>query len=283
MWKNTVELDRPQMTNWCTRIACWVTKDTYVYTRWKHVILIAFQLQQLLHEHASVLRYTYIACLVSLKIVVDSDAVPRNLNCFSSHVVSFLLLYTVLTNMTQNLLSFAITACHVWYLYYMYFLLRIMAYRNARNYVICTFGLLVTVVKVPVVWGRSEITEWRMEGCRLKDCFVLQNVGWSRSWREILKKVWCGFDLASSIICGNKMPTRCNRLIFIADLIACSTCFGHHYAHHQELGCVSGLRAARKPDTQPSAPHYTDNLKTKHQIRQTATTCIILSSSWWWA
>jgi len=22
---------------------------------------------------------------------------------------------------------------------------------------------------------------------------------------------------------------------FVADLIACSTCFGHHYAHHQEL------------------------------------------------
>ena len=66
------------------------------------------------------------------------------------------------------------------------------------------------------------------------------------------------------------MPTRCNRRIFIADLIAFSTCFGHHYAHHQELesiiqvvaachiwclvfklsawfgaeGCVSGLRAA---------------------------------------
>jgi hypothetical protein len=49
--------------------------------------------------------------------------------------------------------------------------------------------------------------------------------------------------------------------IFIADLIACSTCFGHDYAHHQELesiiqvvaACyVSGLRAAaaaRKPDT----------------------------------
>ena len=25
---------------------------------------------------------------------------------------------------------------------------------------------------------------------------------------------------------------------FIADLIACSTCFGHHYAHHQELKSV---------------------------------------------
>ena len=23
--------------------------------------------------------------------------------------------------------------------------------------------------------------------------------------------------------------------VFIADLIACSTCFGHHYSHHQEL------------------------------------------------
>ena len=26
--------------------------------------------------------------------------------------------------------------------------------------------------------------------------------------------------------------------IFIADLIACSTCFGHHYAPHQELKSI---------------------------------------------
>jgi hypothetical protein len=39
-------------------------------------------------------------------------------------------------------------------------------------------------------------------------------------------------------ICGNKMPTRCNRLNFIADLIACSTRFEHHYAHHQELESI---------------------------------------------
>ena len=25
---------------------------------------------------------------------------------------------------------------------------------------------------------------------------------------------------------------------FIADLIDCSTCFGHHYAHHQELKSI---------------------------------------------
>jgi len=26
--------------------------------------------------------------------------------------------------------------------------------------------------------------------------------------------------------------------VFIADLIACSTCFGHHYAHHHELKSI---------------------------------------------
>jgi len=26
--------------------------------------------------------------------------------------------------------------------------------------------------------------------------------------------------------------------IFIADLISCSTCFGHHYPHHQELESI---------------------------------------------
>ena len=26
--------------------------------------------------------------------------------------------------------------------------------------------------------------------------------------------------------------------VFIADLIACSTCFGHHYAHHQKLKSI---------------------------------------------
>ena len=28
------------------------------------------------------------------------------------------------------------------------------------------------------------------------------------------------------------------QMIFIADLIVCSTCFGRHYAHHQELESI---------------------------------------------
>ena len=40
----TVEPDRPQMTIWCTRIACWISKATDMF--WEYVILIAFPLQQ---------------------------------------------------------------------------------------------------------------------------------------------------------------------------------------------------------------------------------------------
>ena len=55
--------------------------------------------------------------------------------------------------------------------------------------------------------------------------------------------------------CTDARPTKCNNSedgkayveikcqldateVFIADLIACSTCFEHHYAHHQELKSI---------------------------------------------
>ena len=44
-------------------IACWIPKATN--TNSENVILIAFILQQWLHEHASILRYLYNACLVN--------------------------------------------------------------------------------------------------------------------------------------------------------------------------------------------------------------------------
>jgi len=40
MWKNIVELSRPQMTVWRMRIACWVSKAT------ECVLLLAFRPQQ---------------------------------------------------------------------------------------------------------------------------------------------------------------------------------------------------------------------------------------------
>ena len=39
-------------------------------------------------------------------------------------------------------------------------------------------------------------------------------------------------------ICGKKKCQLDATEVFIADLIACSTCFGHHYAHHQELKSI---------------------------------------------
>jgi hypothetical protein len=63
MWKNIAELDRPQMAIKHMCIACLITKATNTHS--EHVILIAFPLQQWLHERASMLRYTYIDCLVA--------------------------------------------------------------------------------------------------------------------------------------------------------------------------------------------------------------------------
>ena len=61
------------------------------------------------------------------------------------------------------------------------------------------------------------------------------------------------------------------QMIFIADLIDCTTCFGHHYAHHQELESIIQVvaacriwclafellpAAARNPDTTLSSTPY---------------------------
>jgi uncharacterized protein involved in propanediol utilization len=49
-WENTVEADRPQMTMWRMRIACWTIKADDTHS--EYVIFIAFSLQQWLHERA---------------------------------------------------------------------------------------------------------------------------------------------------------------------------------------------------------------------------------------
>ena len=37
--------------------------------------------------------------------------------------------------------------------------------------------------------------------------------------RIILGWIWCDFDRASSLICGNKMPTRCNRGFYLQQAV----------------------------------------------------------------
>jgi hypothetical protein len=73
MWKNIVEPGRPQMTIWRMRIASWIPKAITKYS--EYVILIAFPRTYWIHERASMVRYTCIACLV---LNLRTEFVGRN-------------------------------------------------------------------------------------------------------------------------------------------------------------------------------------------------------------
>ena len=55
------------MTTWRMRITCWITEAANTVS--ECVILIAFPLQEWLHEGASILRHKYASFLVILRIV----------------------------------------------------------------------------------------------------------------------------------------------------------------------------------------------------------------------
>ena len=90
-WKNTVEPDRPHMIIWRTHNAGSIPKAKN--TRSESVTLIAFPLQRWLHERASMLRYTYIACLV-LFYALES---PEETSSLSINILCTFLTFTVRT------------------------------------------------------------------------------------------------------------------------------------------------------------------------------------------
>jgi len=53
MWKNIVERGWPQMTIWRMRMSNWIPKATNTHSQ--YVILIAFPLQQWMHERPPML------------------------------------------------------------------------------------------------------------------------------------------------------------------------------------------------------------------------------------
>jgi len=71
MWKKYGRAGQATAYNiiWRMRVAYWLTKITN--TDSEYVILIAFALQQRLRERASILRYMYIACLVTCNVVKE--------------------------------------------------------------------------------------------------------------------------------------------------------------------------------------------------------------------
>jgi hypothetical protein len=81
--KNIVERGRPEMTIWRMCIACWIPKSTNTHSQ--YVMLIAFPQQQWMHERASMLRYTYIDCIV---LCCSEKYFSRNLLNFFVHIES---------------------------------------------------------------------------------------------------------------------------------------------------------------------------------------------------
>jgi hypothetical protein len=79
MWKNIVHPGRPQLTIWHMCIACCATKATD--TQPECVVLIAFPLQQWLHEPASVLYFTYIACLLLVSWILAHNKPTHMIVC----------------------------------------------------------------------------------------------------------------------------------------------------------------------------------------------------------
>jgi len=61
-FKDILEPDTSEVTIWRMRVACWISNT--IDTHSEYVILIAFPLQQWLRESATLLNYSYLACLV---------------------------------------------------------------------------------------------------------------------------------------------------------------------------------------------------------------------------
>ena len=75
MWKISAERGRLQRTIWRMRISCWMTKAKIIHS--EYVVLTDFQLQQWLHESASVLPFKFIPCPV-----YDSHIQHVNILCW---------------------------------------------------------------------------------------------------------------------------------------------------------------------------------------------------------
>ena len=129
-----------------------------------------------------------------------------------------------------------------------------------------------------------------------------------------LLEVWCDFDRASSLICGNKMPTRYNRGFYcrsycLLNMFRLSLCPSSGAQEYYTVVAACGILCCGFPSSwsgvelrvmrpvcrmlvyqHPANRTHNPQLHTKPATWKTTaqnTTrsnhCIILLSSWWWA
>jgi len=63
--KNLLQPSKPQMTTWRMRVPYWIPKATNTFS--EKIIILTLPLQQRLHEHASMLRYTALPVLLNIR------------------------------------------------------------------------------------------------------------------------------------------------------------------------------------------------------------------------
>jgi len=107
MWKNTVEPDSPQMAIWCMWTAHRITKTKN--THLEYVTIIAFALQQWLHERASMLC---VHCLSHCSLYTFWHGLHKEL--FMAGKIIYFSNYQQMAETTGNLKT-EVTACHTSY------------------------------------------------------------------------------------------------------------------------------------------------------------------------
>jgi len=73
----------------------------------------------------------------------------------------------------------------------------------------------LTTLMCQMSWNLGASTSWNPQGlsrCVMGLLYLFTFL--SRSCQDKRIYMWCEFDRASLLIRGNKMPTRCNRLVF---------------------------------------------------------------------
>ena len=73
--------------------------------------------------------------------------------------------------------------------------------------------------------------------CKQKTCSGVTHTNRAGAHSTPKPKPLSVLPINTSRVCEIKCQLDATE-VFIADLIACSTCFGHHYAHHQELKSI---------------------------------------------
>ena len=132
-----------------------------------------------------------------------------------------------------------------------------------------TYAILSNVLLSRLTPCAEEITEDHPRGFRRN--------------RPTNDHVWCGFDRASSLICGNKMPTRCNRGFYwrsycLLNMLRAPLCPSSGAQEYYTVVAACGISCC---GFQVAGLVWSWGLCVRNTTGSNH--CIILLSSWWWA